>query len=465
MMFGTTRKMDPLSEILGSWPSPKTLVVGLGKTGLSCARYLHRQRVPVAIIDSRRTPPGLEEARREMPDMALFLGGFDSEVISAAERLIVSPGVSLREPAIADAVADGVPVLGDVELFAQAAHAPVAAITGSNGKSTVTTLLGQMARLTGIGVAVGGNLGQPALDLLDEGVELYVLELSSFQLESTRSLHAKVAAVLNISADHMDRYEDFAEYAAAKARILTGAQNAVLNLDDPRVRAMGGVAGRDIGFRLGVPSGPWDFGLIERKGETWISRGNSPLLPVGEVAAKGHHNLANALAALAMGQACGLPEVAMLEALRTFRGLPHRTALVSSKGGVDWYDDSKGTNPGATVAALDGLIDPAGSARAVLIAGGDCKGADFTPLASTVERAARAVVLIGRDAQMIERVLDGLVTIRYANDMTDAVRLAFDEAQPGDCVLLSPACASFDMFESYAHRGRAFAAAVEALRP
>jgi len=441
----------------------KVLVLGLGKTGLSCARYLTDQGVVVAIMDSRREPPQLAEVRRDMPDLALFLGGLDPDVIRTAEQLIVSPGVSLRDPEISAAVGREVPVMGDIELFAHAARAPVAAITGSNGKSTVTTLLGQMARVAGVRVAVGGNLGRPALDLLDEGVELYVLELSSFQLESTWSLEPEVATVLNISADHMDRYDSLSNYVATKARVLSGARTGVLNLDDVWVRAMAGIAERDVGFVLDCPQAASDFGLIEGAGGPWLGRGDRPWLPVGEVALSGRHNLANALAALAMGQACGLPRAPMLEALRTFRGLPHRTALVANKGGVDWYDDSKGTNPGATIAALDGLVDPAGPRRAVLIAGGDGKGADFTPLAAAVARAARAVVLIGRDAPEIERVLDSGMPLLNARDMSEAVRRAFAVAWPGDCVLLSPACASFDLFEDYAHRGRVFAAAVEAL--
>jgi UDP-N-acetylmuramoylalanine--D-glutamate ligase len=226
---------------------------------------------------------------------------------------------------------------------------------------------------------------------------------------------------------------------------------------------MAGVAERDIGFGLGAPESESDFGLLQHRGEPWVARGHDLLLPAHEIAAKGRHNLANSLAALAMGEACGLPDAAMLEALRAFRGLPHRTALVARIGGVDWYDDSKGTNPGATVAALDGLIDPAGAARAVLIAGGDCKGADFAPLVPAVERGVRAAVLIGRDASRIERILEGRVRLLHAKDMNEAVRLAFDAARRGDCVLLSPACASFDMFDNYEHRGRVFAAAVEGL--
>jgi UDP-N-acetylmuramoylalanine--D-glutamate ligase len=455
--------MFAMAQITDLRPLRKTLVVGLGKTGLSCARFLRSQGIPVAVADSRQDPPGLDEARSEMPDVALFLGGFDSDVFAAASRLVVSPGVPLREPAIAAAAERGVPVIGDIELFAQATRAPVAAITGSNGKSSVTTLLGLMARLDGVRVAVGGNLGEPALDLLDDAVELYVLELSSFQLESTYSLNPRVATVLNISADHMDRYDDLSSYAGAKARIFQGAETAVLNRDDPRVQDMAGMAAQDIGFTLGSPEKESDFGILEHDGESWLARGTTRLLPAHEVAAKGRHNLANALAALAMGRTCGLAQGAMLEALRTFRGLPHRTSLIASKGGVDWYDDSKGTNPGATVAALDGLIDPSGSARAVLIAGGDCKGADFAPLVSAVQRTARVLVLIGRDAPMIEAVVAGRFPIFHAKSMQEAVTLAFDAAQPGDCVLLSPACASFDMFDDYQHRGRVFASAVEGL--
>lgn len=442
----------------------RTLVVGLGKTGLSCARHLRARGEPVAVVDSRRHPPGLEEARREMPDLALFVGGFEPEVFAAADRLVVSPGVPLDEPEVARARARGVPVLGDIELFAREARAPVAAITGSNGKSTVTTLLGQMAHLAGIRAAVGGNLGEPALDLLADGVELYLLELSSFQLESTTSLRCRVATVLNVSADHMDRYADLAAYAAVKARVFHGAETAVVNRDDPLVSALGGGAGTSRGFTLGVPVNGEDFGLTDRNGEVWLARGRTVLLPTRDLALSGRHNLANALAALAVGEACGFPLSAMEEALRTFRGLPHRTYLVAEIRGVRWYDDSKGTNPGATVAALDGLISSSEVARAVLIAGGDCKGADFTPLVPAVQRAARAVVLMGRDAPMIERVLGDRVPLLHARDMDEAVSLAAGVAVPGDSVLLSPACASFDMFDNYVHRGRVFAAAVGSLR-
>jgi UDP-N-acetylmuramoylalanine--D-glutamate ligase len=438
----------------------KTLVVGLGKTGLSCARYLMARGVSVAVTDSRSRPPCVELVRKEMPELPLFVGGFDESVFAAAKRLVVSPGVALTTPQVAAAAARGVEILGDIELFARAVAAPVAAITGSNGKSTVTTLLGEMARHSGIEVAVGGNLGEPALELLRQAVELYVLELSSFQLETTRSLRARVATVLNLSADHMDRYPHLEAYAKAKARILDGAEVAVLNRDDPRVAAMTGIAASERGFTLGEPKEAGDFGLLQVGGEQWLARGTRPLLRRREVPLAGRHNLANALAALGMGEACGLAMDTMLRTLRQFRGLPHRMSLVTERGGVRWYDDSKGTNPGATMAALEGLFEPGGEARAVLIAGGECKGADFRALAETVERTARAVVLIGRDASMIAGVLVGRVPLLHAADMDEAVRQAAAVAKPGDAVLLSPACASFDMFENYEHRGRVFAAAV-----
>ncbi|MBK1699678.1 UDP-N-acetylmuramoyl-L-alanine--D-glutamate ligase [Thiococcus pfennigii] len=437
----------------------RTLVVGLGKTGLSCARFLHAQGVQVAVTDSREHPPGLAALRAELPDVALFLGGFSPKVFAAAERLVVSPGVPGDLPEIRAAAARGVPVIGDIELFAQAARAPIVAITGSNGKSTVTTLLGLMASQAGWRTAMGGNLGEPALDLLDAATELYILELSSFQLETTASLRPRVAAVLNVSPDHLDRYPDLAAYAAAKERIFAGAEAAVVNLDDPIVAAMATGSAVRHGFTLGVP-GEGAFGLREQAGEDWLCQGMRPWLRVGELRIPGRHNQANALAALAIGAAAGLPREAMVAALRLFQGLAHRSELVAEQGGVRWYDDSKGTNPGATVAALDGLAPPGSGHRVVLIAGGDGKGADFAPLAPVAARTARAVVLIGRDAPQIATVLDGLVPIYRAGDMDEAVRQAAALAEPGDCVLLSPACASFDMFENYEHRGRVFAAAV-----
>ncbi len=440
----------------------KTLIVGLGKTGVSCARYLRAQGAWVAVTDSRPNPPGLEQLRRDFPEVAVFTGGFDPAAFAAADQLVVSPGVPVAEPLIQQTLARGVPVIGDVELFARAARAPVCAITGSNGKSTVTTLLGLMARLAGRQVRVGGNLGEPVLDLLDDQADLYVLELSSFQLETTPGLCARAAVVLNVSPDHMDRYPDLAAYGAAKARIYDRAKVAVINRDDAQVTAMARAPERELGFTLGIPAAG-DYGILAIDGAPWLCRGTELLLPAAEVLIPGRHNLANALAALALAEACDLPIEPCRDALRTFPGLEHRSQLVADRAGVRWYDDSKGTNPGATVAALDGLVSPDDAGRVVLIAGGDGKGADFAPLGPAAARAARAVVLIGRDAPLIEAVLKGLeppVPLVWAADMSDAVQQAGSLAQPGDAVLLSPACASFDMFDNYEHRGRVFADAV-----
>lgn len=440
----------------------KTLVVGLGQTGLSCARFLRAQGVFTAVTDSRANPPGLQQLRDELPEVAVFVDGFDPEVFAAAERLVVSPGVPVSEPLIQAAMASGIEVIGDIELFVRAAQAPICAITGSNGKSTVTSLVGEMAGAAGRRVAVGGNLGEPALNLLDPAVELYVLELSSFQLETTFGLRAHAATVLNVSADHLDRYPSLAAYAETKARIYRGTRYAVVNRDDPTVAAMALDGAIPIGFTLNAPA-EQDFGLCTVAGETWICQGRQPLMRADDVRIAGLHNLANALAALALAAVCDLPIGPACEVLRRFAGLPHRSALVGERAGVRWYDDSKGTNPGATVAALDGLVSTTGPGRAVLIAGGDGKGGDFTPLLPAVQRAARAVVLIGRDADLITRVLDGVVPLVLATSMADAVQRAAELAQPGDLVLLSPACASFDMFDNYAHRGRAFAEAFRGL--
>ncbi|MEO6696421.1 MAG: UDP-N-acetylmuramoyl-L-alanine--D-glutamate ligase [Gammaproteobacteria bacterium] len=434
----------------------RTVVVGLGKTGLSSARFLARRGVPVLVTDSRLQPPGLHELQQELPEVPVSLGGFNSEALARAEQILISPGVWLREPAIVAALARGTPVIGDIELFARYANAPVVAITGANGKSTVTTLVGAMAARAGRDVRVGGNLGTPALDLLkDTEPDLYVLELSSFQLETTSSLDAAAGVVLNITPDHMDRYSDLSEYARAKQRVYRGHGAMVINRDDPQVAAMAEAARRQLGFTLGSPRDD-DFGLIERGGETWLSHGARNLITTREVRIQGSHNIANALAALALGHAVGLPLAAMLDTLREFPGLPHRSQWVAEQGGVRWVNDSKGTNVGATIAALQGLAATLGNGRIVLIAGGDGKDADFTMLRAPVYAHARAVVLIGRDAPIIEAALKDCAFISRATDMKDAVRQAARLAQPGDAVLLSPACASFDMYSGYVERGRVF---------
>ncbi|WP_456376921.1 UDP-N-acetylmuramoyl-L-alanine--D-glutamate ligase [Thiolapillus sp.] len=431
----------------------RVLIVGLGKTGLSCARYLHHLGVPQLLIaDSREHPPGLDALRRQLPDVEPFLGAFDQSLFASAEMLVVSPGVALATPEIQYALQQGVPVVGDVELFAREARGTVVAITGSNGKSTVTTLLGLMAATKG--AVTGGNLGKPVLELLEDEPPLYILELSSFQLETTVSLAPEVAAVLNISADHMDRYSSLENYAQVKSRVYARAATGVYNLDDPQVMNMPRTANA-LFFTLGEPRDADCFGTRSIDGESWLCQGNEALLPAMELLMPGQHNLANALAALAMGAALGLPMQEMLDVLRAFPGLAHRTEYVCTCAGVKWYNDSKGTNPGATVAALQGLHTEDGS-RTVLIAGGDCKQADFTALARMIEKTARAVVLIGRDRQQIRGVLNAGISIVDAVDMQEAVATAAELALPGDRVLLSPACASFDMFDGFEHRGNVF---------
>ncbi len=433
---------------------PQVVVVGLGKTGLSCVRFLVDLGVEVAVTDSRPHPPGLQLLRDSLPDVAVFTGGFDSRVFAQAQMLVVSPGVPLNTPVIQAATAAAVPVVGDIELFSRVVNKPVVAITGANGKSTVTTLLADMAAQAGLNVAAGGNLGIPALDLLDNRVDLYVLELSSFQLETTHSLSTAVATVLNISPDHMDRYADLDAYARVKEKIYARAEVGVFNADDERVSAMRG-SEQALYFSLDAPADENTFGICTRGGTEILCRGKRALLDSSEVLMPGRHNLANALAALAMAHALHLPLDAMQRSLRSFRGLAHRVEYIATINEVRWYNDSKATNPGAAIAALTGLNDGRGG-ETVLIAGGDCKGADFSSLGGALRSGVRALVLLGRDKDCIRRVLDSSLAVVEAVDMLDAVQLAADLAQPGDRVLLSPACASFDMFNGFEHRGDVF---------
>lgn len=445
------------AEPAGVGQVKKTLIVGLGRTGLSCARFMSARHLGYTIVDSRRDPPGLEDLRRDLPDVAPLLGGFDPALFTAADEVVLSPGVSLREPAVVAAVERAIPVIGDVELFARHASAPVVAITGSNGKSTVTTLVGEMARESGRDVRVGGNLGTPVLDLLGESEpEFYVLELSSFQLQTTHSLRAAVAAVLNISADHFDRHQDMDEYLAAKRRIYRGGGVMVINDDDPRVRGLAEADRPVLHFTLAAPR-PGVYGVARVHGQQWLAKGDTPLLAAADMPLKGMHNIANALAALAVGEAMGLPLERRLAVLRRFSGLPHRMQVVAERDGVQWINDSKGTNVGAASAAVGGL-NVAG--RVVLIAGGIGKGADFTQLRPVLEGKVRAALLLGQDALQIQQAIGDLVPVTLVGDMDEAVGRARDLARPGDAVLLSPACASFDMFKDYEARGDAFAEAV-----
>lgn len=436
----------------------RALLLGLGKSGLSCARHLASHGWRLAATDSRSAPLGVDEFRLLAPDAPVATGGFDVALLDQADLVVASPGVSLQEPICVAARARGLELVGDIELFARAADAPVIGITGTNGKSTVTTLVGQMAERAGIRVRVGGNLGTPALDLIAGAApELYVLELSSFQLDSTFTLRLVAATVLNLTADHMDRYPDMASYAAAKARIFERCGTAVINADDPYVPGMVRGGQRVRSFSVAA-RGAAHYRLERRGDDSWLICDGEALLPLSALRMTGLHNAANALAALALGDAAGLPRDAMFEVLSGFAGLPHRSQWIADVAGVRYVNDSKGTNVGATVAAIDGL-----PGALVLLAGGDGKGQDFAPLADVCRARVRTAVLIGRDAPQIETALVGSCpTVRCAT-LDDAVREAARRALPGDTVLLSPACASLDMFRDYAHRGDVFAAAVRSL--
>ena len=460
------------------------LVLGLGETGLSLARWLGAQGAHVRVADSRANPPGLDVLRRDCPQADIRCGAFDDSLLQDIERIAISPGVPLADPFVHRAIARGIPVEGDIELFAQhlefkSALSPtlspagrgsererrplILAITGANGKTTVTSMVEHLCKAAGKDAVAAGNISPAVLDaVLQRGAtqpDVWVLELSSFQLETTFSLNADAATVLNVSEDHLDRYTGMDEYAAAKARIFSGSGVQVLNRDDARSLAMALPGRRIVTFGLGKAEGEHEWGVARDGGGIWLAQGEQRVLDASELQVAGLHNVANALAALALCRAIGLPLPPLLAALRSFRGLPHRVEFVAEIGGVAYYDDSKGTNVGATVAALEGL-----GCKSVLIAGGEGKGQDFAPLNPAVAQHARAVLLIGRDAPLIEDALEDCgVPVMRAMDMNDAVQRASGLARRGDAVLLSPACASFDMFRNYQHRAEVFIAAVQNL--
>jgi UDP-N-acetylmuramoylalanine--D-glutamate ligase len=481
------------------------LVLGLGETGLSMARFLSRRGARVRVADTRDNPPKLAALGEKVPQAELALGAYRDELFAGIDLIAISPGVPLATPQVRAAAARGVPVAGDIELFAQALREDnsgaqalragnggkgaardrnrgvqmlpqspppqVLAITGTNGKTTVAALTGAMCRRGGLATEVAGNISPAALDALMQcedvrhTPEVWVLELSSFQLETTRTLNPVAATVLNLSEDHLDRYDDMAAYARAKARIFRGDGIQVLNRDDARSMGMAVSGRKHLSFGLDTPTRAEDFGLLRVTGDLWLAQGATPLVAVKELPIAGLHNAANALAALALTRSLGESYAPLLTALRDFKGLPHRLEKVAEFDGVAFYDDSKGTNVGSTVAALDGFAElTARGARVVLIAGGEGKGQDFAPLAGPVARHARCVVLIGRDAEQIARAIGASdVAALRAGSMEEAVALARAQAQPGDAVLLSPACASFDMFRNYVHRGEVFAGCVQKL--
>ncbi|QIB67716.1 UDP-N-acetylmuramoyl-L-alanine--D-glutamate ligase [Kineobactrum salinum] len=439
--------------------SGSVVVVGLGATGLSCARHLQRLGRRCCVIDTREEPPGLAAARREFPELALFAGEIPDAVLDGGGEWVVSPGIALDDPLLERARAAGADIIGDIDLFMREAAVPVVGITGSNAKSTVTALLGEMAAEAGLTVAVGGNLGTPALDLLAPECELYVLELSSFQLERAGSLGLAVATVLNISADHLDRHGTLPRYHQAKHRIFRGCRKAVANPDDPLTLPLVAADVPVISWHLREPD-LGGFGLRDIDGSETLCFGFEPLLPVAELGISGRHNVANVLAAFALGYAAGLSQQAMIVAARRFAGLPHRCQPVAEIAGVRFINDSKGTNIGATAAALDGLAQ---GRNVVLIAGGVGKGADFRQLRPAVEIHCKALILLGEAAAELQYCLQDVAPVQLAADMAEAVRLAAALAIAGDVVLLSPACASFDQFSGYSARGDAFVAAVRTL--
>jgi len=430
------------------------VIVGLGQTGLSCVRYLSALGKSLLVMDTRENPPGLDVLKQEFPDVKLVLGYLDLEYLCQADEIILSPGIALSTPEIKKAQDSGVLIRGDIDLFAEVATAPIVAITGSNGKSTVTTLLGEMARNAGLNVGVGGNLGVPALDLLSDDRDLYVLELSSFQLETTRSLNANSVVLLNLSEDHMDRYASKMAYLQAKQRIFLGAKNVIVNDDDPLSAPLVNTQMRLIHY--GVASTDINkFSVLTVNEARFLAKGFEPLLNVNELQVRGEHNISNCLAALALGFSIDLPVTAMTESLKSFKGLAHRCEFVRSLDQVDYINDSKGTNPGAVLTALNGLGKEI-QGKIVLIAGGEAKGADISLLLEPVQKFVKALVLIGRDADQFVQLFKPVAALHHAATMHDAVRAAKELAENGDLVLLSPACASFDMFKNFEQRGAIF---------
>lgn len=446
------------------------LVIGLGETGLSLARWLSEQGANIRVADSRKEPPGVAALRKEMPHADLHCGPFGDELLLGVDRIAISPGVPVAEPLVQRAITRGIPVEGDIELLAQQLasndyrrNTRVIAITGANGKTTVTSMVGAMCAAAGLDTQVAGNISPAVLDALrarKQQPQVWVLELSSFQLETTYTLAADVAVVLNVTEDHLDRYAGSMDYyAAAKACIFQGGGVQIANREDERSAAMLIPGRKQVSFGLNTPSNAQDWGIAHEGTETWLVQGAQKILRADELQVSGMHNVANALAALALCRSLGMPLQPLVRALKAFKGLPHRVEKIAEVNRITYYDDSKGTNVGATEAALKGLGKPA-----IVILGGDGKGQDFSPLKDAVAQHARAAVLIGRDAPLIETALQGCgKPVLKALDMDEAVRIATEIAQQGDAVLMSPACASFDMYRSYLHRAEVFIAAVKKL--
>ena len=436
------------------------VIVGLGKTGLSCFRYLSNQGLNVAITDSREEPPELLELRAEFESASVYLGQINEQVLLASDQIILSPGVSLDNKSIKLSIENNIPVFGDIELFCQKAQAPIIAVSGSNGKSTVTTIVAEMTRLAGLKTYVGGNIGIPALDLLSDSTpDLYVLELSSFQLETTYSLNAHASVVLNVSPDHMDRYSSLKDYVNTKKRIYSGQGLMVLNKDEEYIHSIIDSKRDTIYFSLGAPEGE-NFGLINHNNEVWLSQGNEKIINKNQLKIKGEHNISNALAAMALAGAVNVPTNIMADVLKNFTGLEHRCQLVREIDNVSWYNDSKATNVGACIASITGLCE---LGNIILIAGGDSKGADLSGLNPIVKKYIKRVFLFGIDANKLADVMGSDVDKEFVNNMNEAVKGASKIADSDDIVLLAPACSSLDMYKNYQQRGDAFISAIDAL--
>lgn len=447
-----------MSPQYGGQAQATVLVLGMGGTGAACARYFAARGRMAVFADTRTVPPGLAAIHAAMPAVETHAGQIPLKLPPHIEQVVVSPGVDLHLPLLQEARQRGIPVLSDIDLFVSEARAPIVAITGSNGKSTVTSMLGQMLAGAGMRVGVGGNLGTPALDLLDTETEVYVLELSSFQLERSQPIDAAAAVLLNVSPDHLDIHGDMAGYTAAKARVYAHCRVAAVNRDEPALARLVPAGTPVISFGLGTPHAG-EFGLLQRTDGSWLAHGTQALLPVTALQLTGRHNISNALAALALGTAIGLEAAALLPGLRSYQLLPHRMAVVVSRDGVRWIDDSKATNVGAAVASISSLDGPL-----VLIAGGDGKGASFAMLAEVLRDRECEAVLLGRDRELLAAALQGVCPVRRVEDMPSAVREARAVAKSGWTVLLAPACSSLDMYRDYGARGDAFRAAVFAMQ-
>lgn len=428
---------------------PFTVIVGLGLTGLSCARFFFRHQIPFAVTDSRANPPGLAELKAMAPEVEVVVGELSAALILKAERLVLSPGLSLATPVLVQAQQDGIPIVGDIDLFAEVAKAPIVGITGSNGKSTVTSLVGEMAKQAGWKTVVAGNIGLPLLDVVEEEADLFVIELSSFQLETTYHLPLAAATILNLSEDHMDRYDSMMDYTLAKQRIYHHAKLAVVNRADKATYPIEPVK-EQRSFGFDQPERSQDYGVV---GDDLV-KGCEVLLSQAEMAQQGYHHILNALAAMALADAVKVPRQAQIEVLRSFQGLAHRCQLVGCWHGVTWYNDSKATNVGATLAALRSFSDY--SRRIILIAGGQGKSADFAPLKPITQQLLKTMILIGEDRDDIRAVCEGVVEMHDQENLQAAISYAAQLAEPGDVVLLSPACASFDDFANYEQRGECF---------